>query len=93
MVRYYKNNANNPIVSQIKQNNLQKEDICKLLNISQATLNNYINNPYLIRLGDIHQLASIFNLGILEFIYLLERNKPKLKKEDKWFIESKINRE
>lgn len=93
MAKYHVNKANSPIVSQITKNNLSKFDICRLLNISLPTLNDYINNPYQIRFGDIHKLASIFNLGILEFVYLIDRNKPKLKKTDKWFIESKINKD
>lgn len=87
MTKYIVNNANNPIVSQMKKNRLQKSDICRLLDITQATVNNYINDPGLIRLRDLYLLSGIFGLNILELVFLLERNKPKIKKADKWYID------
>ncbi len=92
MVKYYKNNNNNPIVSQLKKNRLQKSDLCRLLNCSQATINNYIHDPGLIRFRDMHLMASVFNLGILQFVDLINRNKPAVTKADKWFIESVVSR-
>ncbi len=92
MARNYKPTTNSPISYQIKRNNLVKSDICRLLNISMFTLNSYIAEPGQIRFKDMYKLAAVFNLGILEFIYCLERNKPQLKKDDKWYIEEIIQR-
>ena len=91
MAKNYAPFKNSPISHQIKKNRLVKSDVCRLLNITQVTLNCYINEPQQIRLKDLYKLASIFNLGILEFVYLLERNKPQIKKDDKWYIETIVS--
>lgn len=92
MTKYIVNKNNSPIISLMRKNKLQKSDICRLLQISQATVNNYINNPYLIRLYDLHLLASLFNIGVLELVLLLDRNKPTLTKENKWYLEEIKNK-
>ena len=91
MAKNYEPKAHNPILYYCKKHNLSQNDLCRHLNISKGTLKNRINNPMTMRLKDIHTIASFFGMNVLELIYLLERNKPQIKKEDKWYIENVVH--
>ncbi len=58
------------------------------MGISVVTLNTYIHDPGLIRLRDLLILAGCFGIQVERLTYLLCRTKPKIKKVDKWYIES-----
>ncbi len=92
MAKHYAAHNNSVIIIQMNKNRLQKSDICRLLNISIPTINNWIANPGLIRFYDLHLLASIFNMGVLELVYLLDRGKAKIKRDDKWFLQEIKNK-
>ncbi len=84
----YKSREDNVIIKQLVKNNFSKQDLCRMLNISLPTLNNWIYEPGMIRLRELTLMAGMFGINVLEFVYLLERTKPVLRKVDKWYIES-----
>ena len=94
MAILYRAKENNPIVFQGKKAGLSRTDIARALNVSNLTLREWINNPYLIRFGDLLTLAGLFGMSIEELVYILVRNKPNVdarlskQKEGKWYIES-----
>jgi len=92
MAKNYVLNKHSPIIYNLNKNRLRKIDLCRALNIREITLNDYIENPDKIRLGDLRLMAGVFGINVLHLVYCLERNKPQTKKEDKWYIESVVNK-
>lgn len=88
MGKTYVPHKDHPILHLAKKNLLTKSDICRCLDLTIVTLNNYINEPGLIRLKDIVKLSGLFGINVLELVYLLQRNKPQIKhKASKWYLE------
>ena len=88
MNSYYVPRDHNQILYLAKKNLLSKSDICRIMNVTIVTLNNYINEPGLMRLKDLYLLSGIFGINVLELVYLLSRSTPKLKhKQSKWYLE------
>lgn len=88
MTKYYVSKVNNPIVHQAKRIGISQKTILRALNITDFTYTKYLTNPFIIPLGHLMILSSLFNLTIHEFIHLLIIDKPQLKKDDKWYLES-----
>lgn len=81
----------------MKKNNLKKTDICRLLEISQPTLEKWIQKPGTINLKYIIMLSGLLNIRIEVLVYLLSRNKPKVNSNVKkhWLsedIDTEINK-
>lgn len=88
----YSSVERNVILKQLAKNNFSKSDLCRMLDVSQPTIDCWIKDPGLIRLRELNTIAGLFGINVLELVYLLERTKPVLKKADKWYIENvKLN--
>lgn len=81
-----------PIVFQSNKNNLTPIDLCKILGITKNTLKAYIKNPGLIRFEHMMVMSGLFGLPVEELVYLILRNKPQLKRDDKWYLEELRNK-
>lgn len=92
MAKNYVPTANSPIIFHLNKNKLSKSDLCRMLDCTKMTLNNYINDPSLIRLADLHIMAGMFGINVIELVYLLDRCKPQIKKDDKWYLEEIKNK-
>ena len=70
-----------PIATHSRNNQLSMIDLCRALNCVPKTMREYIDNPYLMRMGDIVKLAGLFGITSLELFYSLQRNIPNLKRD------------
>jgi len=86
MAKYYTKGTHHPIIFQMTKNNIAKIDVCKALGVCKATLDSYIKDYRLIRVKDLLTLSGLFGLSIEEFVYILVRHKPMVKKSDKKYL-------
>lgn len=76
------------------KNKLCSADLCRLLNCSLPTLNDYMAVPGLIRLKDLVKLAGCFGINVETLVYCLNRTMEQIpvRKHGKphlWYIEEK----
>jgi hypothetical protein len=88
MAKLYKRNKLNTIIALADKNGFTKQDICRLMGISRPTLEDWIANCGIIRHKDMCQLAGLFGVHIVDFVWMLERNKVRITKEDRSLINS-----
>lgn len=86
MARYLHNTDHSPIRYLSKKNNLTLTDLCKVLEVSEVTIHEWIKRPFRIRLEYICTMSGLFGVSVLELVYLLSVNKPQSKKSDKWYL-------
>ena len=87
MAKLYNTKGNRVIIYHIKRKNYTKTQIAKLLNVSNATIHKYLNNPYTMSLQQLILLCGLFGCSIEELVYLISKNKAKLNKEGFWYLE------
>lgn len=82
----------NPILYQLSINNLKKSDLCRIIGVSAPTIQSWIDHPETMQLKHIISLAGLFQISVEELVYLMLRNKPKLKnkknKSGSWYIDA-----
>ncbi len=88
MAILYNSKGNKAIMYYIKKVGCTKTEIAKLLDVSNATLHKYINNPYHMSFKQLMLLSGLFCCNIEELVYLMRKNKPQLKKDDKWYLDT-----
>ena len=71
----------------MRRNNLSKETLRLSLHVSEPTLRGYIKDPLMMSIKQLVVLAGLFQLPVELLTYSIVRNRPTLKKEDKWYIE------
>lgn len=67
--------------------NLGIEPLALALRISRSHLIECVNDPYLFKLDELIRLASILSIDPSVLVYLIIRNKRRLDKNDKWYLE------
>jgi len=87
MPKLYNTKGNRAIMYYIKRKNYTKTQVAKLLNVTNATLHKYLNNPYNMSLRQLILLSGLFGCSIEELVYLVSKNKAKLNKEGFWYLE------
>jgi len=88
MAKHYKSSVNSPILYYSKKSNLSKTDLCRMLDITGVTLNAWISNPRNMMLKDICLMAGLFTIPVERLTLLLIRNKARLKKDNKDYLDS-----
>lgn len=84
MGKQYIGKGNQTILYLLEKRNLTKTDLGRLLKVSPPTLHTYMNNPFIMRLEQLILVSGMFGMPVEQFIYLLIRNKEKIKlKSDK----------
>ena len=78
----------NVIKNQATKNNISLFDISRKLHISIQTLLRYCDNYNTIPLEHIIIMSALFGIPIEELVYMLIRNRAKLDKPDKWYLEN-----
>ena len=77
----YKPTKHSPILHYAKKNGYTKLSLCRLLHCARPTLERYIKYPYTLRVHELMLLSGIFGLPVEEFLYILLRNKPQIKRK------------
>lgn len=93
MAKHYVSDKNHPLVKAMQDSNLTKTDVCKALNVTRETLGRYMQDYRLMDLGQLLILSGLFGLPVEELVYVLVRNKPRLNKAGKWYLENIRNKD
>ncbi len=90
MAKLYNTKGNKAIMYYIKKKGCTKTEIAKLLDVSNATLHKYLNNPYHMSLQQLMLLCSKFECSIHELVYLVSKNKAKADNKASWYLNDVI---
>jgi len=88
MANLYISASENAIIYYMNKCKLNKSDLCRALNITYITLNKWIENPHNMKVSDIITMCGLFGISPECLLYLLIRNKPKLKKEHVKYVDN-----
>jgi hypothetical protein len=83
--RYRDNNLNGvckPLKRLLIAKGLTIMGLAQLMGRSKVQLHTYLNNPYLMTLGQLSTLAGHLDTNVIELHYLIRLNKPKVEKVD-----------
>ena len=86
MAKLYNTKGNKAIMYYIKKKGCTKTEVAKLLDVSNATLHKYLNNPYHMTLKQLISLCGLFECSIHELVYLVSKNKAKADNKAKWYL-------
>ena len=92
MAKVYSCNKYSPIIANLHKCNIKKLALCRLLNMSEPRLNRLIADPSHLTVTHIHLMSGMFGMPSEALFYLLVRNKPSLKKGDRWYLDEQINK-
>lgn len=77
----YNEVGNRVILHLMRGARINKNDIGRLMNLSNPTVHKYIKNPGLFTFSQLYQLAGILRIDIQIFIIMLINNREGVKKE------------
>ena len=76
--------GNPALIYLIKKQGLNKSEIGRMLQISNATLHKYLNNPYLLSIYQFIALSGLLKIDYIHLLQLVTQSKPQAKKNT-WF--------